>query len=93
MQDAANALMAELATIDQHGFSAEELDDVKSTRLTRLKNAVDQQAERDLRMLTSRTASSSLNNTPFLSPEETYQLSKRLWQQITVQSLAENGSS
>lgn len=34
MQDAANALMAELATIDQHGFSAEELDDVKSTRLT-----------------------------------------------------------
>lgn len=55
----------------------------------RLKNAVDQQAERDLRMLTSRTASSSLNNTPFLSPEETYQLSKRLWQQITVQSLAE----
>ncbi|STJ80673.1 membrane-associated peptidase [Escherichia coli] len=28
MQDAANALMAELATIDQHGFSAEELDDV-----------------------------------------------------------------
>ena len=29
MQDAANALMAELATIDQHGFSAEELDDVK----------------------------------------------------------------
>lgn len=40
-------------------------------------------------MLTSRTASSSLNNTPFLSPEETYQLSKRLWQQITVQSLAE----
>ncbi|WP_347043089.1 insulinase family protein [Escherichia coli] len=31
----------------------------------------------------------SLNNTPFLSPEETYQLSKRLWQQITVQSLAE----
>lgn len=56
---------------------------------SRLKNAVDQQAERDLRMLTSRTASSSLNNTPFLSPEETYQLSKRLWQQITVQSLAE----
>ncbi|EMS7095094.1 insulinase family protein, partial [Escherichia coli] len=54
MQDAANALMAELATIDQHGFSAEELDDVKSTRLTWLKNAVDQQAERDLRMLTSR---------------------------------------
>lgn len=54
-----------------------------------LKNAVDQQAERDLRMLTSRLASSSLNNTPFLSPEETYQLSKRLWQQITVQSLAE----
>ncbi len=54
-----------------------------------LKNAVDQQAERDLRMLTSRPASSSLNNTPFLSPEETYQLSKRLWQQITVQSLAE----
>ncbi len=53
------------------------------------KNAVDQQAERDLRMLTSRLASSSLNNTPFLSPEETYQLSKRLWQQITVQSLAE----
>ena len=89
MQDAANALMAELATIDQHGFSAEELDDVKSTRLTWLKNAVDQQAERDLRMLTSRLASSSLNNTPFLSPEETYQLSKRLWQQITVQSLAE----
>lgn len=85
----ANALMAELATIDQHGFSAEELDDVKSTRLTWLKNAVDQQAERDLRMLTSRLASSSLNNTPFLSPEETYQLSKRLWQQITVQSLAE----
>lgn len=40
-------------------------------------------------MLTSRLASSSLNNTPFLSPEETYQLSKRLWQQITVQSLAE----
>ena len=80
MQDAANALMAELATIDQHGFSAEELDDVKSTRLTWLKNAVDQQAERDLRMLTSRLASSSLNNTPFLSPEETYQLSKRLWQ-------------
>ncbi len=40
-------------------------------------------------MLTSRPASSSLNNTPFLSPEETYQLSKRLWQQITVQSLAE----
>lgn len=37
MQDAANALMAELATIDQHGFSAEELDDVKSTRLTWLK--------------------------------------------------------
>ncbi len=70
-------------------FSAEELDDVKSTRLTWLKNAVDQQAERDLRMLTSRPASSSLNNTPFLSPEETYQLSKRLWQQITVQSLAE----
>ncbi len=62
MQDAANALMAELATIDQHGFSAEELDDVKSTRLTWLKNAVDQQAERDLRMLTSRLASSSLNN-------------------------------
>ncbi|MGM7190930.1 FdhF/YdeP family oxidoreductase [Escherichia coli] len=89
IQDAANALMAELATIDQHGFSAEELDDVKSTRLTWLKNAVDQQAERDLRMLTSRLASSSLNNTPFLSPEETYQLSKRLWQQITVQSLAE----
>lgn len=56
---------------------------------SRLKNAVDQQAERDLRMLTSRPASSSLNNTPFLSPEETYQLSKRLWQQITVQSLAE----
>ncbi len=52
MQDAANALMAELAAIDQHGFSAEELDDVKSTRLTWLKNAVDQQAERDLRMLT-----------------------------------------
>ncbi len=25
MQDAANALMAEVATIDQHGFSAEEL--------------------------------------------------------------------
>ena len=24
-----------------------------------------------------------------MSPEETYQLSKRLWQQITVQSLAE----
>lgn len=92
MQDAANALMAELATIDQHGFSAEELDDVKSTRLT-AENAADQQAERDLRMLTSRPASSSLNNTPFLSPEETYQLSKRLWQQITVQSLAENGSS
>ena len=40
-------------------------------------------------MLTSRLASSSLNITPFLSPEETYQLSKRLWQQITVQSLAE----
>ncbi len=39
-------------------------------------------------MLTSRLASSSLNNTPFLSPK-TYQLSKRLWQQITVQSLAE----
>ncbi|SPX09891.1 membrane-associated peptidase [Escherichia coli] len=66
MQDAANALMAELATIDQHGFSAEELDDVKSTRLTWLKNAVDQQAERDLRMLTSRLASSSLNNTAVL---------------------------
>ncbi|RZM88274.1 MULTISPECIES: M16 family metallopeptidase [unclassified Escherichia] len=89
MQDAANALMAELATIDQHGFSAAELDDVKATRLTWLKNAAEQQAERDLRMLTSRLASSSLNNVPFLSPEETYQLSKRLWQQITVQSLAE----
>lgn len=34
MQDAANALMAELATIDQHGFSVAELDDVKATRLT-----------------------------------------------------------
>lgn len=88
MQDAANALMAELATIDQHGFSVAELDDVKATRLTWLKNAAEQQAERDLRMLTSRLASSSLNNTPFLSPEETYQLSKRLWPQITVQSLA-----
>ena len=40
MQDAANA-MAELANIDQHGFSAEELEDVKSTRLT-AENAVDQ---------------------------------------------------
>lgn len=70
-------------------FLLKNIDDVKSTRLTWLKNAVDQQAERDLRMLTSRLASSSLNNTPFLSPEETYQLSKRLWQQITVQSLAE----
>ena len=43
MQDAANALMAELATIDQHGFSAEELDDVKATRrnsLVILRNSV-----------------------------------------------------
>ncbi|XPE23771.1 hypothetical protein ACNKHM_27335 [Shigella sonnei] len=32
-------------------------------------------------MLTSRLASSSLIDTPFLSPEETYSTSKRLWQQ------------
>lgn len=78
MQDAANALMTELATIDKYGFSTEELEDLKATRLTWLKNAADQQAERDLRMLTSRIASSSLNNTPFLSPQQTYQLSERL---------------
>ena len=89
MQDAANALMTELATIDKYGFSTEELEDLKATRLTWLKNAVDQQAERDLRMLTSRIASSSLNNTPFLSPQQTYQLSERLWAQITVESLAQ----
>ena len=93
MQDAANALMAELATIDQHGFSAEELDDVKSTRLTWLKNAVDQQAERDLRMLTSRLASSSLNNTPFLSPEETYQLRNVCGSKLPCKVWRKNGSS
>ncbi|WP_440284347.1 M16 family metallopeptidase [Escherichia fergusonii] len=89
MQDAANALMTELATIDKYGFSTEELEDLKAIRLTWLKNAADQQAERDLRMLTSRIALSSLNNTPFISPQQTYQLSKRLWPQITVESLAQ----
>ena len=37
MQDAANALMAELATIDQHGFLLKNSMMSKSTRLTRLK--------------------------------------------------------
>ncbi|XPE23770.1 hypothetical protein ACNKHM_27330 [Shigella sonnei] len=43
MQDAANALMAELATVHQHGFLAEELDDVKVPALP-AGIAVDQQA-------------------------------------------------
>lgn len=34
MQNAANALIAKLATINQHGFSAKKLNNVKSTRLT-----------------------------------------------------------
>lgn len=84
LKGAINSLMLELERIDRFGFTQPELERLKKTQLSYLKNAAENPESRDAKMLISRIDNASLYNLPIISPKDKYRLTLKAYEELDL---------
>lgn len=87
IEGAIKTLLIELDRIDRFGFTQAELNRLTKIQLSYLKDAAQNSASRDAKMLTSRIAKASLYDLPIISPERRYELTQKAYQTVNLTQL------